>query len=130
MSSVEQYSNITSPFSTCFQTKWCYTLMCFVRTCWVGFFVNDIAPWLSHQINIVFFYFIYFNSFMSFVIHMASLVVCVLAMYSALVIDKMIVGCVICYSKKWFHLMNTNPMVNFLSSRSSTQSASQYSTKS
>jgi hypothetical protein len=35
----------------------------------------------------------YPNSFMSFVIHMASLVPCVLIMYSASVIDRTIMGC-------------------------------------
>jgi len=48
MSSIEQYSNMSSPFSIQFQTKWCWTSMCFVWTCWVGLFVNDYAPWLSH----------------------------------------------------------------------------------
>ncbi len=74
MSPIEQYSNITSPFSIRSRTKWCYTSMCFVWACWVGFFVNDIAPWLSHRITITFFSFMYLNSFMSFIIHMASLV--------------------------------------------------------
>jgi len=99
---VEQYSNMTLPFSTHFWTKWCWTSMCFVQTFCVGLFFNDITPWLSHQITIPFFYFMYVNSFMSFVIHMASLITCVLAMYSALVVDKMITN--YCYySKKWFH---------------------------
>jgi hypothetical protein len=49
MSSIEQYSNMSSPFSTHFRTKWCWTSTCFVWTCWVGLFVNDIAPWLSHR---------------------------------------------------------------------------------
>jgi hypothetical protein len=35
----------------------------------------------------------YPNSFMSFVIHMVSLVPCVLAMYSASVVNKTIMGC-------------------------------------
>jgi hypothetical protein len=48
MSSIEQYLNMSLPFSTHFWTKWCSTSRWFVRTCWVGFFVNDIAPWLSH----------------------------------------------------------------------------------
>jgi len=99
---VEQYSNMTLPFSTHFWTKWCWTLMCFVQTFCVGLFVNDITPWLSHQITIPFFSFMYLNSFMNFVIHMASLITCVLAMYSASVIDKMIMS-YCCYSKKWFH---------------------------
>jgi hypothetical protein len=59
----------------------------------MGFFVNDIAPWLSHRITIAFFSFMYPNSFMSFVIHMVSLVACVLAMHLASVIDRAIVGC-------------------------------------
>jgi hypothetical protein len=87
MSSVEQYSNMTLSFSIRFQTKWCYTLMCFVWACWVQLFVNDIAPWLSHWITIAFFSFMYPNSLMSFVIYMVSLVACVLAMYAASVSD-------------------------------------------
>jgi len=67
--------------------------MCFVRACCVGFFVNDITPWLSHQITIAFFFFMYPNSFMSFVIHMVSLVPCVFIMYSTSVINRAIVGC-------------------------------------
>ncbi len=58
----------------------------------MGFLVNDITPWLSHQITIAFFSFMYLNSFMSFTIHMASLVACVLAMYLASVVDKVIMG--------------------------------------
>jgi hypothetical protein len=58
----------------------------------VGFFVSDIAPWLSHQIIIAFFSFMYLKSFMNFVIHIASLVDYVLAMYLALVIGKTIMG--------------------------------------
>ncbi len=125
MSSIEQYSRVTSPFSTCSRIKWCYTSMCFVRACYVRFFVNDIGPWLSHRITIAFFSFMYPNPFMSFVIHMASLVACVLAMYLASSINKTIVG---------YHLllqemapppiMNINHVVDLLSSRSSAQSAS------
>ncbi len=104
--------------------------MCLVRACCVGFLVNDIGPWLSHQIIIAFFSFMYSNSFMSFVIHMVSLVACVLVVYLALVVDRVIVG---------YHLllqemapptiMNTNPMVDLLSSRSLAQFVSQYPTK-
>jgi hypothetical protein len=97
----------------------------------VGFFVNDIAPWLSHQITIAFFSFIYPYSFMNFVIHMVSLVVCVFAMYSAMVVDKAIVGCRLLFQEMAsLPIMSTNPVVHLLSSRSPTQSASQYSTKS
>jgi len=53
MSSIEQYLNVTLPFSIHFLTKWCCTSMCFVRTCWLGLFINDIAPWLSHQITLI-----------------------------------------------------------------------------
>jgi hypothetical protein len=67
--------------------------MCFVQACWVGFFINDIAPWLSHQLTIAFFSFMYLNSFMNFVIHMVSLVACILAMYLTSIVDEMIVGC-------------------------------------
>jgi hypothetical protein len=93
----------------------------------VGFFVNDITPWLSHRITIAFFSFMYPDSFMSFVIHMASLVACVLAMYSASVVDKAIVGCRLLFHKVAPPpIMNTNPVVDLLSSRSLAQSASQY----
>ncbi len=105
--------------------------MCFVRACGVGFFVNDIAPWLSHRITIAFFSFMYLDSFMSFVIHIASLVACVLAMYSASVVDKAIVGCrLLLHEVAPPPIMNTNPMVDLLSSRSPTQSTSQYPTTS
>jgi len=43
---------VISPFSTRSWTKWCYTSMCFVWTCCMGFFINDITPWLSHPITI------------------------------------------------------------------------------
>jgi carbon starvation protein CstA len=79
----------------------------------VGFFVNDIAPWLSHRITIAFFSFMYPNSFMSFVIHMASLV---LAMYSASVVDKAIVGCrLLLQEMAPPPIMNTNHVVDLLS---------------
>jgi hypothetical protein len=131
MSFVEQYSNVISSFSIHSQTKSCCTSMCFVQACWVGFFINDIATWLSHQITIAFFSFIYPNSFMSFVIHMPSLVACVLAMYSASVVDKAIVGCHLLLQKMVPPpIMNTNPVVDLLSSRSPGQSTSQYPTKS
>jgi hypothetical protein len=105
--------------------------MCFVQACWVGFFVNDIAPWLSHRITIAFLSLKYPNSFMNFVIHMASLVACVLAMYSASIIDKAIMGChLLLQEMATPPIMNTNLVVVLLSSRSSTQSTSQYLTKS
>jgi hypothetical protein len=105
--------------------------MCFVQACWVGLFVNDIAPWLSHRITIVFFSFMYPNSFMRFVIHMASLVTYILAMYLASVVDKAIMGCCLLLQEMAPPpIMNTNHVLDLLSSRSSTQSASQYLTKS
>jgi hypothetical protein len=92
----------------------------------VGFFVNDIAPWFSHQITIAFFSFIYPNSFMSYVIHMASLVAYILAMYLALVIDKAIVGCHLLHQEMAPPpIMKTNLMVDLLSPMSQTQFASQ-----
>ncbi len=103
--------------------------MCFVRACWVGFIVNDIAPWLSHQITIPFFSFMYLNSFMIFVIHMVSMVTCILAMYLASVVDKTIVGCCLLLQEMAPPLiMNTNPVVDLLSSRSLVESTSQYLT--
>jgi len=92
MCSVRQYSNRTSPFSTRSRTKWCCTSMCFVRAWWVGFLANYIAPWLSHRITIIFFSSMYPKSIINFVIHMASFVACVFAMYSASVVDNAIVG--------------------------------------
>jgi hypothetical protein len=72
----------------------------------------------------------YPNSFMSFVIHMASLVACILAMYSTAVIDKVIMGCHLLLQEMVPPpIMNTNLVVDFLSSRSPAQSTSQYSTK-
>ncbi len=96
----------------------------------MGFFVNDIAPWLSHRITIAFFSFMYPNSFTSFVIYMASLVACVLAMYLALVVDRAIVGCHLLFQEMVPPpIMNTNHVVDLLSSRSPPQSTSQYLTK-
>ncbi len=127
---VEQYLKVTSPFSTHSWTKWCCTSMCFVRAYCVGFFINDIAPWLSHQITIALFFFMYPNSFMSFVIHMAFLVACILAMYSTFVVDRTIVGCrLLLQEMAPPPIMNTNHVVDLLSSRSLTQSTSQYLTK-
>ncbi len=104
--------------------------MCFVQACCVRFFVNDIAPWLSHRITITFFSFMYPNSFMSFAIHMASLVACVLTMYLASVVDRPIVGCRLLLQEiAPPPIMNTNPVVDLLSSRSPAQFASQYLTK-
>ncbi len=63
---------------------------------------------------------------MNFVTHMAYLVVCVLAMYLALIINKMIVGCCLLLQEMALPpIMNTNFI---LSSRSLAQSTSQYST--
>jgi len=85
--------------------------------------------WLSHRITITFLFFMYLNSFMNFVIHMVSLVACVLTMYSTLVVDKTIVGYRLLLQKMAPPpIMNINPMVDFLSSRSLTQFASQYPT--
>jgi len=127
MCSVGQYSNWTSPFSTRSWTKWCYTSMCFVCAWWVGFLVNDIAPWLSHQITIIFFSSMYHKSIINFVIHMASFVACVFAMYSAFVVDNAIVGChLLLQEMAPPPIMKTNPMVDLLSSRSPPRSASQY----
>jgi len=62
---------------------------------------------------------------------MAFLVVCVLAMYSALVIHKMIMSCHLLLQKMApSPIMNTNLVVDLLSSRSPAQLASQYPTKS
>jgi hypothetical protein len=104
--------------------------MCFVQACCVGFLVNDIAPWLSHRITIAFFSLMYPNFFMSFAIHMASLVTYVLAIYSTFVVDKTIVGCrLLLQEMAPSPIMNTNLVVDLLSSRSPAQSASQYPTK-
>jgi len=63
----------------------------------------------------------YPNSFMNFVIHMASLVAYILAMYSASVVDRAIVGChLLLQEMAPPPIMNTNPVVDLLSSRSST----------
>jgi hypothetical protein len=68
---------------------------------------------------------------MSFVIHMASLVTYILAMYSASVIDKVIVGYHLLFQEMAPpFIMNKNLMVDLLSSWSLAQFASQYSTKS
>ncbi len=106
------------------------SLMCFVWTCWVGLFVNDIASWLSHRITIALFFFMYFDSFMSFVIDMVSLFTCVFTTYSPLVIDKVIVGCLLLLQEMAPPpIMNIDHVVDLLSSRSLAQSASQYPTK-
>ncbi len=127
MCSIGQYSNRTSPFSTRFQTKWCCTSMCFVRAWWVGFLVNDIAPWLLHRINITFFSFMHHKSIINFIIHLASFVTCVFAMYFASVVDNAIVGYRLLLQEMAPPLiMKTNHVVDILSSRSPPQSASQY----
>jgi hypothetical protein len=81
MSFIEQYSNMILSFSIHSQTKWCWISMCFLQTCYVGYFINDITRWLSHWITIAFFFFMYPNSLMSFVIHMASSVACYLHVF-------------------------------------------------
>jgi len=126
MCSIGQYSNWTSPFSTRFRAKWC-TSMCFVHAGWVGFLVNDIAPWLSHRITIIFFFSMYLKSIINFVIHMASFVACVFTMYFTSVVDNAIVGCHLLLQEMASPLiMKTNPVVDLLFSRSPPQSASQY----
>jgi hypothetical protein len=96
----------------------------------VRFFVTDIAPWLSHRITITFFSFMYPNSFMSFHPYgfLSSLHICHVFDFSC---DKTIMGCRLLLQKMApTPIMNTNLVVDLLSSRSSTQSASQYLTKS
>jgi len=57
---------------------------------------------------------------MSFAIHMVLLVACIFAMYSALVVDKAIVSYLLLFQEMaLLPIMNINPMVDFLSSRSS-----------
>jgi len=127
MCSVGQYSNRTSSFSTRSRTKWCCTSMCFVHAWWVGFLVNDIAPWLSHRITIIFFSSMYPKSIINFVIHMVSFVACMFAMYSASVVDNAIVGCSLLLQEMAPPPnMKTNHVVDLLFSRSPPQSASQY----
>jgi hypothetical protein len=64
-------------------------------------------------------------------IYMASLVACVLAMYSASVVDKTIMGCrLLLQEMAPPPITNINLVVDLLSSRSSAQFASQYLTKS
>jgi hypothetical protein len=71
----------------------------------------------------------YLNSFMSFVIHITSMVNCVLVMYSTSIIDKTIVGCHLLFQEMAPPpIMNTNPMVDLLFSRSLAKSVSQYPT--
>ncbi len=124
---VAQYSNWTSPFSTRSRTKWCCTSMCFVRAWWVGFLVNDITPWLSHQITIIFFSSMYPKSVINFVIHMASFVACVFAMYSTSVVDNVILGChLLLQEMAPPPIIKTNPVLHLLSTRSPPHSASQY----
>ncbi len=61
---------------------------------------------------------------------MASFVACVLTMYSASVVDRTIVGCRLLFQEMAPPpIMNTNLVVDFLSSRSPAQSTSQYPTK-
>ncbi len=123
MCSVGQYSNRTSPFSTRSRTKWCCTSMCFVHAWQVRFLVNDIAPWLSHRITITFFSSMYLKSIINFVIHMASFVACVFAMYSVSMVDNVIVGCRLPLQKMLPPpIMETNLVVDLLSSRSPPQS--------
>ncbi len=120
---VGDYSNQTSPFSTHSQTKWCYTSMCFVHAWQVRFLVNDITPWLSYRITITFFSSMYPKSIINFVIHMASFVACVFAMYSASMVGNAIVGCHLSLQEMVpLPIMKTNLVVDLLSSRSPPQS--------
>ncbi len=113
---VGQYSNWTSPFSTHSWTKWCCTSMCFFRAWWVGFLVNDIAPWSLHRSTIPFFSSMYPKSIINFVIHMASFVACVFAMYYTSVVDNAIVGCRLLLQEMAPPLIiKTNPPVDLLS---------------
>ncbi len=75
--------------------------------------------------------FMYLNSFTNFVIHMVYLVPCILTMYLASIVNKTIMGC--CLELQEMApppIMNTNPMVDLLSSRSLAQFRSQYLTMS
>ncbi len=105
--------------------------MCFVRACWVGFFVNDIAPWLSHRITIA--SFISCTLFFHELCHpyglLGSLRTC--HVYRPRLLTKRLWVChLLLQEMPPPPIMNTNLMVDLLSSTSPTQSASQYSTKS
>ncbi len=57
----------------------------------------------------------YPKSIINFVIHMASFVACVFAMYSASVVDNAIVGCrLLLQEMAPPPIMKTKPVVNFL----------------
>ncbi len=69
----------------------------------------------------------YLKSIINFVIHMASFVACMFAMYFASVADNAIVGSHLLLQEMAPPLiMQTNLVVDLLSSRSPPQSASQY----
>jgi hypothetical protein len=60
----------------------------------------------------------YPKSIINFIIHMASFVVCVFAMYSASMVDIAIVGCRLLLQEMVPPpIMKTNPVVDLLSSR-------------
>ncbi len=126
---VGQYLKPISPLSNFSRMKWCCMSMCFVWKWWVGFFASAMHPWLSHMMAVAptctsp-------TSAINFLNHMASLVHWLVAMYSASVVDKTIVGCLL-----QFHEMaptptkNTYPVVERRSFASPPQSASQYPLK-
>ncbi|KAG0599654.1 hypothetical protein M758_12G169300 [Ceratodon purpureus] len=99
--------------------------MCFVREWCVGFFANAMHPWLSHMM-VVASTWTHPTSPKSLRSQMTSLVLWLVAMYSASVVDKAIVGCLL-----QFHEMapsptkKTYPVVERRSFASPAQSASQ-----
>jgi hypothetical protein len=121
MSSMKQYLKVTFAILNSFSNKVMLHINVLCSSMFGGILCQWYCTWLSHQITITF-YFIYPNSDRNFVIHMVSLVACVLAMYLASVVDKDIMASP--------PIMNTNLVFDLLSSRALVQSASQYSTKS
>jgi hypothetical protein len=86
--------------------KWCCMSMCFVREWWVGFLASAMHPWLSHMM-VVAPTCTSPTSAINFLNHMASLVHWLVAMYSASVVDKAIVCCLL-----QFHEMAPTPTKN------------------
>jgi hypothetical protein len=69
----------------------------------------------------------YPKSIINFVIHMASFVACMFAMYSTSMVDNAIVGYrLLLQEMALLSIMKTNPVMDLLSSISPPQSASKY----
>jgi len=91
MSGLGQYSRITSSACTSSRTKWYCRPICFVRAWYFGFWANTRGPWLFPKSTAICWIWLraptFFKSTGSYRI---SLVACVMAIYSASVVERAI----------------------------------------